>query len=128
MDKTKAEKLITHMKTTFPDSLVDDYEDLIPAMRNHPLDRHVAAAAVKVSARVIVTSNLIHFRELPDGFEAQGPDEFLCHLYDLGPSMMIGIILQQAADLRNPPRTALEIAKALAKIAPEFGATLLRGL
>jgi hypothetical protein len=34
------------------------YEDLIPAMTNHPKDRHVLAAAVRAGAKVIVTYNI----------------------------------------------------------------------
>jgi predicted nucleic acid-binding protein len=128
MDEAKANRLVAQLKSAFPEALVEGYGELISAMRNHPKDRHVAAAAVKASARVIVTFNLADFNELVDGFEAQAPDEFLCHLNDLDPPMMIEIIRQQAADLENPPRTAVEIANALAKMAPEFGTTLLRSL
>jgi hypothetical protein len=57
--------------------MVVGYAALVPAMLNHEKDRHVAAAAVKASAQVIVTSNLRDFVALPDGIEAQAPDEFL---------------------------------------------------
>jgi len=97
-------------------------------MRNDPKDRHVSAAAVKAGARVIVTFNLSDFKNLPDGFEAQSPDEFLCHLHDLDPNLMLDIILQQAADMIRSARSPTEIAAALAEQAPEFGAALLAGL
>lgn len=42
--------------------------------------------------------------------------------------MMLDIIRQQAANLTNPPYTTVEIAAALAKQLPEFGAVLLAGL
>lgn len=128
MSEAKAKRLAAQMKRAFPEAMVDGHQDLIAAMRNHTKDRHVAAAAVKTGARVIVTFNLTDFQNLPDGFEAQSPDVFLCHLHDLDPDVMLGIIRQQAADLENPPRTALEIAQALAKLVPEFGAILLEGL
>lgn len=128
MTEAQAGRLAAQMKLAFPEAMVDGHEDLIGAMRNHPKDAHVAAAAVKAGARVIVTFNLSDFKSLPDGFEAQSPDEFLCHLHDLDPDLMLDIIRQQAADLANPPRTAIEIAQALAKQLPNFGATLLEGL
>jgi len=125
MTAAKAKRLTEEMKRAFPESIVEGYEHLVPAMQNHPKDRHVAAAALKAGARVIVTFNLADFENLPDGYEAQSPDEFLCHLHDLDPSMMLDIIRQQAANLTNPPYTAIEIAAALAKLLPEFGAVLL---
>jgi predicted nucleic acid-binding protein len=128
MSESKAKRLTAQMTSAFPEAMVEGHEELIPAMRNHPKDCHVAAAAVKAGARVIVTFNLSDFENLPDGFEAQSPDEFLCHLYDLDPSMMIEIIRQQAGDLENPPRTVEEVATALAKSVPEFGAILLARL
>ena len=128
MDEQKAAHLTAQMRLTFPEAFVENYDDLIPAMRNDPKDRHVAAAAVKAGARVIVTFNLSDFKNLPDGFEAQSPDEFLCHLHDLDPNLMLDIIRQQAADMIRSARSPTEIAAALAKQAPEFGAALLEGL
>ncbi len=68
------------MKEAFPETCVTGYEELVAAMRNDENNRHVAAAAIKAGAQVIVTSNLADFDDLPDGIEAQSPDEFLCNL------------------------------------------------
>jgi len=49
-------------------------------MTNDPKDRHVAAAAVRANAQVIVTSNLKDFQpsSLTEwGIEARHPDQFL---------------------------------------------------
>jgi hypothetical protein len=46
------------MSGAFPESIVTDYEHLVAAMRIDPKDRHVAAAAVKVGAQVVVTDNI----------------------------------------------------------------------
>ncbi len=70
------------MAHAFPEALVEDYELLVPAMPNHEKDRHVAAAALKAGAQVIVTHNLRDFGSLPDGIEAQAPDDFLVDLFD----------------------------------------------
>jgi hypothetical protein len=93
-------------------------------MKNDPKDRHVAAAAVKAGAQVIVTGNLGDFRDLPDGIEAQSPDEFLCNIFDLDPDGMVELVRSQAADLRKPPRTFEELLTGLAKIVPDFVAAI----
>jgi hypothetical protein len=76
----------------------------------------------------INATTLSDFKNLPDGFEAQSPDEFLCHLHDLDPNLMFDIIRQRAADMIRSARSPTEIAAALAKQTPEFGAALLAGL
>ena len=128
MSQAQADHLMSAMNKAFPSATVADYSDLEAAMRNDPKDRHVAAAALKAGARVIVSANISDFQELPDGFEVQTPDEFLGHLYDLDPNLMVEIIREQAADLKNPPRTPEEVATALSKIAPNFGKTILAHL
>jgi hypothetical protein len=65
------------------DSIVTDYEDLIPALSLPDSDdRHVLAAAIRSGADVIVTFNLADFPPgILDkwGIEAQHPDEFIHH-------------------------------------------------
>ena len=71
-----------------------------------PNDRHVLAAAIVGHADVIVTRNL---RDFPDealepyGIEAQHPDEFMCHLLDLAPVLVVDTVRTQQAALTNPP-------------------------
>jgi hypothetical protein len=48
------------MREFFRDSLVENYESLIPEME-HPKDRHVLAAAVACRADCVVTFNLKDF-------------------------------------------------------------------
>ena len=128
MSQANAKRLMKVMNKAFPAATVADYAALEAGMRNDPKDRHVAAAAIKAGARVIVSANVKDFGDLPDGFEVQTPDEFLCHLYDLDPGLMVEIIRAQAADLENPPRTPQEVATALAKVAAKFGKTVLADL
>src|SRR3954469_22220568 len=80
MTDDRAARLRSVMEEAFPEAMVTGHEPLIAAMKNDEKDRHVVAAAVKAGAQVIVTSNLKHFRELPEGIEAQSPDDFLCHV------------------------------------------------
>jgi hypothetical protein len=74
MSSANASRLRAIMEHEFPEAAVTDYASLIPAMRNDEKDRHVAAAAIKAGAQVIVTSNLKDFQNLPDGVEAQSPE------------------------------------------------------
>ena len=118
----QSDRLTAAMTRAFPDSMVTGYEPLIEAMPNDDEDRHVAAVAVKVGAQVIVTHNLKDFRPLPDGVEAQSPDEFLCNLLDLNPPRLVELVREQASALRKPPRSFDEVLRGLAKMVPEFAA------
>lgn len=80
MTAEQAHRLRSAMERAFPEALVTGFDGLIAAMPNQEKDRHVAAAAVRCGARVIVTINERDFRELPEGIEAQHPDEFLGNL------------------------------------------------
>jgi predicted nucleic acid-binding protein len=116
----KAARLVAVMNDAFPEALVTGHEALIDSMRNDPKDRHVVAAAVKAGAQVIVTSNLKDFRELPDGIEAQSPDEFLCNVLDLDAEAMIARLVEQAAGMKKRLVTTEELLEVLAKVVPEF--------
>jgi len=112
------------MERAFPEAMVTGHEPLMPAMPNDTKDRHVAAAAVKAGAQVIVTSNLRDFRHLPAGIEAQSPDDFLEHLFDLDPDRFVELLRAQAAALKNPPYTFEQLLAGLAKTVPAFIATV----
>jgi len=93
--------LTAELETHFADAWVEGYEALIPAMSNHPKDRHVLAAAVRCGAQTIVTFNLKDFPAdalAPWNVEAQSPDEFLIHQYHLQPEVVIEKIREQAAE------------------------------
>ena len=49
------------MREFFPHAMVENYEHIAGAMRNHPKDRHVLAAAVASKADYVVTFNLKDF-------------------------------------------------------------------
>jgi len=124
MTEQQAERLRAAMDRAFPEAMITGHEDLIPAMKNDQKDRHVAAVAVKAGAQVIVTSNLRDFRELPTGMEAQSPDDFLVHLFDLNPDGVVELVKEQAKALRNPPRSLEELLSGLAKMVPDFAAAV----
>ncbi len=122
--EASAARLIATMKAAFPEARVTGYESLVASMRNDPKDAHVAAAAVKAGAQVIVTSNLADFRDLPEGIEAQSPDEFLGNLFDLDRDGLVDLLREQAAALRRPPRSFEELVAGLAKVVPDFAASV----
>lgn len=121
--------LQTAIKEAFPDAMVEVPAGLAEVMTNDPGDRHVLAAAVKAKADVIVTSNLKHFKaeDLATwNIEAQHPDAFLMHLYDLYPDSMVQVVQRQFKALRKkPPRNFAELLKMLSKEVPEFASNVL---
>jgi predicted nucleic acid-binding protein len=94
------------------DCLVEGYQELIPSLElPDPDDRHVLAAAIRASADVIVTFNLKHFpagRVAQYGVEAQHPDEFVIHLFDLNQAKVCAAAEEQRRSLRNPPKAVDE--------------------
>lgn len=108
------------LDTHFGDALIDDYRPLIPKMRNHPKDRHVAACAAAGEASYIVTGNLKDFRHLPDGIEAIHPDDFLCRLLGDLPEQLRAALTAQSARLRKPPLDVAAIIALLAPVTPRF--------
>jgi len=120
MSDAKAAKLRSAMTGAFPEAMVGDYASLVPSMQNDPKDRHVVAAAVRCSAQVVVTANLRDFTPMPEGIEAQSPDEFLCDLFDLNPNLFIEILREQASALKNPPLQFEELLHSLEQSVPNF--------
>jgi hypothetical protein len=92
--------LVDKLHLHFEDAWVIGYESFIPAMLNHPKDRHVLAAAIKTGAQAIVTFNLKDFPE--DVLEkwdirAQHPDNFLLDQYHLAPDEVVRRVRVQAS-------------------------------
>ncbi|MBL1274850.1 MAG: PIN domain-containing protein [Ectothiorhodospiraceae bacterium] len=107
------ERTVELMNQAVPDCLVENYEGLIDSLDlPDPDDRHVLAAAIKSQADVIVTNNLKDFPEdtlKQYEVEAQSPDTFLNHLYDLNPTAFCSAVRQQRERLQNPKYTAEEL-------------------
>jgi hypothetical protein len=89
------------------------YQSLIGALNlPDPDDRHVLAAAIVAGADVIVTRNLRDFPAEALGrydIEAQHPDEFVRHLLDLAPVVVVDAVREQQSDLTNPPVSMTEL-------------------
>jgi predicted nucleic acid-binding protein len=119
----KAARRVGHMRSAFPNAVVEDYENLIPAMTNHPKDRHVTAAAVRGGAVLIVTADLSDFP--PESLsqydiEAIHPDDFLQDQLDLAPEVTIDCLRQQRSDYTRPQFTFREFYLGLRKTVPNF--------
>lgn len=110
--QVRIDRLRDLMDSNVRDAIVDNYAPLIPSLAlPDPDDRHVLAAAIVGRADVIVTYNLKDFPAAilaPFGIEAQHPDQFLRHQFDLNPDLVCAVIRDLRAGLKNPPRTVDE--------------------
>lgn len=108
------------MNTHAEGAMISGYEELIPALHlPDPNDRHVLAAAIHANANVIVTYNTSDFpaRILkPYGIEAQHPDVFICHLFDLAACTVLTAARDQLSDLKNPPLSVSAYLKQLERL------------
>jgi predicted nucleic acid-binding protein len=97
------------MNKNIQDSLVIDFESLIPTLELPDLDdRHVLAAAITAKADTIVTFNLKDFPAVTLAIydiEAKHPDDFVSELIDQNPQEVIQAINTIRSRLRNPPQT-----------------------
>jgi hypothetical protein len=109
LTREKLERTRMLMDTHAEDALVAGYEDLIEGLHlPDPGDRHVLAAAIRGRADVIVTRNVKDFPAdalAPFGIDAQHPDEFIVHLLDLSPGLVIEAARRHRVSLKNPPKT-----------------------
>ena len=128
MEEQKSQRLINVIKEQFASGIVAHHSALIASMPNDEKDRHVLAAAVASKAQIVVTQNLKDFPQpLLDPFdvEAQSADEFLVNLFYLDTERMCQILLEQAKELRNPPKNVFEVLDTLSQHVPIF-VTLIR--
>lgn len=124
MPTGNAARLRAMMEKYFPEAEVVGYSALAVGLQNDEKDRHVVAAALKAGAQVIATANLKDFVPLPDGLEAQSPDEFLCNLFDLDPAAFVDLLREQSADLVKPVVSFEELLERLARVVPDLVAAV----
>ena len=70
------------------------------------------AAAIQAGAQAVVTFNLDDFpasRLEPYNIEAKHPDDFVVDTIDLSPGVVTPVVAEQAAALKNPPRSVAEL-------------------
>lgn len=121
----RIDRMVAKMNEAFNEARVIGYEDLIPAMRNHPKDRHVLAAAVKADVDVVVTENKKDFpRNACDQYDIEvlTPDGFLMCQWSLWDPVVFCTILEELIHSYSKPSYSLgEIAnKRWNTAAPEF--------
>ena len=122
-DPARVVRRLGHMQAAFPTATVTGYEPLIRSMTNDQKDRHVAAAAVRAGAAVIVTANLKDFPAAalaPYGIVAVQPDEFLLDQLDLAPAVTVAVLEQQRGAYRRPPMGKAEFRDSLRVMVPQF--------
>jgi predicted nucleic acid-binding protein len=124
LSEGQAARLRSEMEKAFPEAMVSGYQRLIPSMRNQEKDRHVAAAAVRARATVLVTSNLRDFRAVPKGIAVQPPDTFLTDLFAVKGDAMVELLIEQAHALKKPAVSLHELLTGLAKHVPTFVQTV----
>jgi predicted nucleic acid-binding protein len=119
----KAARRIGRMQSAFPNASVESYQGLIPAMTTHPKDRHVAAAAVRGGAALIVTANL---RDFPPeslsqyDIEVVHPDDFLQDQLGLSHEVTMACLLEQRRAYTRPPLSFTQFYLSLRKTVPNF--------
>ncbi|ACZ37490.1 conserved hypothetical protein [Sphaerobacter thermophilus DSM 20745] len=123
-----AQQVCIELRDVFEDATVQVEGIEVSGMDAAPDDRHVVAAALRSGADLIVTANTRHFPAAvldPLQIQVKTPDEFLCDLFDLDSIRLARLIQEQAACLRNPPMSAVELAEQkLIKHAPTFVAAV----
>jgi hypothetical protein len=114
-DVTEAQLARTRalMDKAVEDVLVTGYENLEMGLALPDLDdRHVLAAAIRASAEVIVTFNLKDFPAetlATYEVEAQHPDDFLRHFFDLYPGQLCAAARRCRLRLKKPPKDVKEM-------------------
>jgi predicted nucleic acid-binding protein len=121
----KAMKRFDHMHAAFPNALVVGHEDLEDVMATDPKDRHVAAAAVRGNAALIVTANTRDFPHealAPYDIQTAHPDDFLQDQLDLSPALTLECLERQRAEYTRPQFTFTEFHMTLTTTVPGFAA------
>lgn len=125
----KAANRIAQMASAFPNATVTGFEHLVSAMTNDPKDCHVAAAAVRGGAALIVTANT---RDFPPealaryDIEVAHPDDFLQDQLDLAEAVVVTCLQQHRAAYTRPQFTVTEYYLGLERTVPVFARSAMQ--
>jgi predicted nucleic acid-binding protein len=132
LNANRLARLRVLMNENVPDSLVIDFEALIPTLElPDPDDRHVLAAAITAEAKIIVTFNLKDFPAsilARYGIAAQHPDVFISDTIERYPQQVLQAVETILARLKNPPQTFDNHLETLANQGLLTSVALLRDL
>jgi len=116
------------VREAFPEAMINDYQELIPAMTNDEKDRHVLAAAVKDKLNLIITFNLKDFKQedlAKWNIEAIHPQDYLLTLYSMKP----GIVMMKLSKIAQRKDQDLEdLVLDFGKSLPKFSKKLLEDM
>lgn len=128
----RLQRTINLMNEAFEDSLVENYNELIPSLKlPDPDDNHVLAAAIKSKADLIVTYNL---KDFPQDYmsiydiEVQHPDHFIVNSIELNSRIALGALVAQSTRLKSPPQSISDILDTLDKSGLTDSVSLFRTL
>jgi len=120
------------MNSQVRDSLVTDFEQLIPSLTlPDSNDRHILAAAIVAEADVIVTFNLKDFPNLELSqykIAAKHPDDFIADLIDSNSFKVVSAIETCRQRLKKQPKTFDEYLEILLKQGLPLSVSMLREL
>ena len=124
-DEQKADRWREHVLRAFPESLVVNYEQLIPILTNDPKDRHVLAAAIRGNAQHIITANLKHFKDehlAQWDITALHPQNYLMTLFEHSPERVTDCLRKIAEDRSKQAHhvSPEEVLRSLTKTVPLF--------
>ncbi|MGH7505722.1 MAG: PIN domain-containing protein, partial [Longimicrobiales bacterium] len=119
LTRAQLERRADLMDRAIPGASVEGHTRLIRKLRlPDPDDRHVLAAAIKVSAARIVTHNTRDFPRAslaPFGIRAQRPDSFVIDLSATFGERVVEAARRQRAGLRNPAISVDEMLESYAR-------------
>lgn len=108
------------------------YDHLVESMPGEdPADHPHAAAAVARAPSTIVTANTADFPSGPLaelGVTVVRPDDYLCGLLDEDADAVVEVVVEMAADRRNPPMSVDEVLDALERAGMKRFAAAARAL
>lgn len=117
IEQAKLDRVRALMDKANPGGLVEGYESFIDTLTlPDPNDRHVLAAAIKIKADYIVTTNMRHFPQTslePYGIIPLHPDDFVLCILSSYPEDVYKTAKFCRARRKNPPCTAEEYIKML---------------
>jgi hypothetical protein len=119
--KDRAARARRAMEAAFQDAMVTDFERFEPVCGDLPdkTDIHVAAAALKARATIIVTENLVDFPQTVLsrlGLEVRSADAFIADMISLDTEKATAAIKTMRLRFKQPQKTADELLRDMQEV------------